>query len=204
MDRKGYDLSATYPKLNSSKPEARRFNKWIRHKVLGYVGEFRTKAGAEQPNRKKAQAQLWGLELEYSVLYSNGRFISLRLEHQVMEAGQMHPINYYETINYDLQHGRQLRATDVFKRGYLKRLSIYSRKYLRDHYVVLEAELDDGTQPIVDNFTNWNIVPEGVLLSFEDYQVGPHSFGQPEFVVPYSALEGTIQQNVLRTLLVYK
>jgi hypothetical protein len=122
-----------------------------------------------------------------------------------MAPGQMHPISYYETINYDLQQGRPLRANDVFKRGYLKGFSNYSRKYLRDRYVIPDQDwLNRGTKPIVDNFANWNLVPDGLLLSFEDYQVGPHSFGQPEFVVPFSALAGTIRQNVLRTLLVSK
>ena len=205
MDKDGYDLSASYPRLASTRPETRRFNKWIRHKVLGYVHEFRTQADAEQRNRMKVLPQLWGLEVWYSILYANEHFITLRLERVWMQTGQMHPINYHETINYDLQQGRQLRATDIFKRGYLKRFSNYSRKHLRDKYNIIDDEwFDGGTNPNIDNFTNWNLVPDGVLLSFEDYQVGPHSFGQPEFVVPYAALKGTIQRNVLRTLLVCK
>jgi len=201
MDRFGYDLSASYPQLDSRRPEARQFNKWIRTKVLRYVGHFRTQAEAEQRN-KKALQQLWGLELSYDVCYSNERFISLRLNRVLMETGQMHPINYYETINYDLREARQLRARDIFKRGYLKSLSNYTREYLREHYVIPDQDsFNRGTKPNIDNFVNWNIVPDGVLLSFEDYQVGPHTFGQPEFVVPFASLPGTVQQNTLRELL---
>ena len=201
--KEGYELEAQYPQISSDKREARRFNRWIKNKVLGHANEFRRLADAEQRRKHKQKPVLWGLDLSYVVYYSNESLISLRLTHSVMEAGQMHPIAYYETINFDLKKGRLLRAKDVFKRGYLKSFSSYSRKHLMDHYANLdEPGVKRGTEPNVSSFTNWNIVPDGVLLSFEDYQVGPHSFGQPEFVVPFSAMRDTIQQNVLRTLAV--
>lgn len=203
FEEDGYDLNAEYPQLASDKPESRRFNKWIKNKVLGHANEFKRLADAEQRRKHKRKPQLWGLGLSYIVYYSNEHLISLRLTHSMMAAGQMHPIAYYETINFDLKKGRQLRAKDIFKRGYLKSFSSYSRKHLMDHYAIVnDGWLKGGTEPTVDNFTNWNLVPDGVLLSFEDYQVGPHSFGQPEFVVPFSAMRDTIRQNVLRTLVV--
>lgn len=199
----GYELKMQYPQISFAKNEARRFNKWIKNKVLGYANEFRRLADAEQRRKNKKKPVLWGLNLSYVVYYSNENLVSLRLTHSVMGAGQMHPIAYYETINFDLKKGRQLRAKDVFKRGYLKSFSTYSRKHLLDHYANLDEDgVKRGTEPNVSSFPNWNIVPDGVLLSFEDYQVGPHSFGQPEFVVPFSAMRDTIQQNVLRTLVV--
>ena len=30
------------------------------------------------------------------------------------------------------------------------------------------------------------------LISFEDYQVGPHSMGQPKIIVPYTVLRGLL------------
>lgn len=169
--------------------------------MLSYARDFRRLADAEQ-RKKNTLQQLWGLELSYDVCYSNEGFISLRVRRVLMETGQMHPINYYETINYDLQQGRQLGPKDIFKRGYLKGLSDYSRKHLRERYVIPEEDsFDRGTKPNVANFINWNIVPDGVLLSFEDYQVGPHTFGQPEFVVPFASLPDTVRQDTLRKLL---
>ena len=200
FDKDGYDLSARYPQIDSNDLEARRFNKSIKKKVLGYVQEFKTLADAEQRRKQKAKPRLWGLRLSYVIYYSTPRLISLRLTHMVMEAGQMHPIDYYETINFDLKKGRQLHAKDIFKRGYLKQLSRASRKQLYTFLGLHASWIDRGTEPKVDNFRNWNLVPDGVLLSFEDYQVGPHSFGQPELVLPFTALRGTQQQSVLDKL----
>jgi len=201
FDKDGYELTATYPQISSKSSNARAFNHWIKRKVVGYAREFQQRAVAEQRRKARRLPRLWGLNLEYVVYYSSTRIISLRLGRGLMETGQMHPIRYYETINYDLKQHRQLRATDIFKRGYLKDFSTYSRKALTVHAWPRDWMMS-GTSPVADNFGNWNIVPDGVLLSFEDYQVGPHSVGQPEIVVPFSVLKGAIRRNVLRTLLV--
>ena len=139
-----------------------------------------------------------GLELTFVLYYSDTRVISFRLTHRVMAAGQMHPINYYETINYDLRRQRPLRALDVFRRGYLKVFSEYSRKWLAETYdIPNENWFMEGTAPRIRNYPNWNIVAEGILISFEDYQVSSHSFGQPELIVPYHELQKVLRSNSL-------
>jgi hypothetical protein len=194
----GYELSAKYPQIAPARRvELRRFNSWIKNRVLGDASSFRRLAKAERrhKNRKRPLIEE-GLEIDFIVYYSDQQLISMRLTHRVMEAGQMHPINYYETINYDLKKGRTLRAHDLFRRGYLRIFSGYSRKYLTDTYVITSDDwMKTGTAPRGYNFSNWNLVPDGVLLSFEDYQVNSHNFGQPEFVVPYSTLKGVLLRN---------
>ena len=192
-----YELSAEYPEFSVRFAKLRRFNEWIKKRVLGHAARFRRLAEAERHGGKRKIPPIeQGLALTFTMYYSDSNLISLRLTHRVMEAGQMHPINYYETINYDLQRGRPLRVDEVFKWGYLKELSTFSRNYLTETY---ELAADDwvraGTAPRRANFSNWNLVPDGVLLSFEDYQVNAHSFGQPEFVVPFSSLQGVIRRN---------
>jgi hypothetical protein len=115
-----------------------------------------------------------------------------------MAMGQMHPIDYYETINYDLRKGRLLRALDVFKRGYLKVFSSYSRKELKEKYDLIYSTDDwanRGTMPKKSNFNNWNLVPDGILLSFEDYQIAAHAFGQAEMIIPYPELKRVLRSD---------
>jgi hypothetical protein len=53
-----------------------------------------------------------------------------------------------------------------------------------------------------ENYQNWNITPEGIMISFDDYQVGPHSAGQPVLIIPYSVLKDLIDRgSALDTLL---
>ena len=196
-----YEISADYPEALGTRRGVKRFNRWIKRKILADVARFRwLELRAEPRARKKGQKLLTeGLELSFDVYSANRELISLRLTHSVMASGQMHPIAYYETINYDLQKGRPLTANDVFRRGYLNVFSRYSRKFLTDNYeIAINDWLNEGTRPWVVNFENWNLVPAGVLLSFEDYQVNSHSFGQPELIVPYSELHKVIRRSVVR------
>ena len=57
FDKDGYELDASYPQIDSNELEARRFNTWIKKKVLGYVHEFRTLADAEQRLREAELAR---------------------------------------------------------------------------------------------------------------------------------------------------
>jgi hypothetical protein len=190
-----YELSAKYPEAVSSAKRVKAFNRWIKRRVLADVARFRWLELRAEPRarRERRRSITEGLELTFLMYYSDDELISFRLTHSVMAAGQMHPIAYYETINYDLRKARPLRAHDIFKRGYLKTLSDYSRKSLRETYELFaDNSYMEGTAPRARNFPNWNIVPDGILLSFEDYQVGAHSFGQPELIVPYSELRSVM------------
>jgi hypothetical protein len=183
----GADLKAEYPRIRSARdPKLKAFNRWIRTKVLDYVARFKH---VSRINNRDGHWIEMGLDLSYEIFYSDETLISLRLTHSLMEAGQMHPIDYYETINYDLRRRRQLGIRDVFKRGYLKVFSSYSRKRLSETYEIPNQDwFEKGTAPKASNFSDWNIVPDGILISFEDYQVSSHSFGQPQLIVPYSEL----------------
>jgi len=166
----------------------------MRRKILGYVNEFKglEQAAEAHDKRKRLPPALIteGLEISHRVYYSDDVLISLRLTHTVMAIGQMHPIDYYETINYDLRKEGPLRERDLFKRGYLKVFSNYARKELEEKYDLRSMDdwLKRGTAPTKDNFKNWNIVPDGILIAFEDYQIASHSFGQAEMIIPYSIL----------------
>ena len=201
--RKGirsYEISVDYPEIKERTPQTLRFNRWIRDKVLADIRRFkRLEQRAEVSDRKRKLEPIditEGLEIWFDVYYADENFVSLRLTHSVMALGQMHPIDYYETINYDLQHGRILNQHDIFQPGYLKVFSHYSRNFIRTTYDLTGTTddwLNEGTKPKETNFPNWNIVPDGILIAFEDYQIGSHSFGQLELIIPYTELKGVLR-----------
>ncbi len=199
---RSYEIAAEYPEIKQRTQSALKFNRWIRRNTFGYVQEFKAlEARAEVRDRKKkldAARITEGLKIWFDVYYADERLISLRLTHSVMALGQMHPINYYETINYDLQRGRILNRRDIFKKGYLKVLSRYSRTFVRQNYDLTgttEEWLKEGTEAKRSNFPNWNVVPDGILIAFEDYQIGSHSFGQLELMIPYAELRAVLKPN---------
>jgi hypothetical protein len=50
----------------------------------------------------------------------------------------------------------------------------------------------DGASPADVNYRNWNITPDGLLITFDEYQVAPYAAGPQEIEVPYIALVGWI------------
>lgn len=199
---RSYEISVEYPQIIERTPQTMRFNRWIRNKVRGYVKEFESlEQNAEKHDRRKKLPPApitEALKIWFRVYYSDEHLVSLRLTHSVMALRQMHPINYYETINYDFRSARPLNESEIFKKSYLRVFSAYSRTFVRENYRRDHTEdmtLSDGTEPKRRNFPNWNIVPDGILIAFEDYQIGPHTFGQLELIIPYSELKRVLKAN---------
>jgi hypothetical protein len=204
---RSYEIDVEYPEIEDDRTRATlTFNRWMKKKVKGYVEEFALlQQRAERFDRSRKLSPLViteGLSILWKVYYSDDRLISLRLTHIVMAVGQMHPIAYYETINYDLRRGRPLHERSVFKRGYTRVFSEFSRKHIRDEYEMdytNDEWLKSGTSAQMKNFPNWNIVPDGILISFEDYQIAAHVFGQLELIIPYGELKRVLRRTPLTT-----
>ena len=200
---RSYEISVEYPEIKQPTAHTLRFNSWIRRKVQGYVHEFQgleQRAEAQDLRRKLGPVQITEtLKIWFLVYYADEQLVSLRLSHSVMAIGQMHPITYYETINYDLKRGRLLSQHDVFKKNYLKAFSRYCRKFIPENYELNPTEdwFQKGTEAKRSNFPNWNIVPDGILIAFEDYQIASHSFGQLELIIPYSELREVLKPSAV-------
>ena len=106
-------------------------------------------------------------------------------------AGAAHPNSYSRTLNYDLHSGTVLALADLFKSDaqYLEALSAYSVKVLTEKGTLM---FPDGAEPTEQNYQNWNLTPDGLLITFDDYQVAPHVAGPQQVIVPYAELTDLI------------
>lgn len=84
-------------------------------------------------------------------------------------------------LNYNLKSGKQLDFADLFKdpEKALLIMSEYSAKKLKTD---LGEDADDemiqsGTTADINNFSNLSLVPQGLFIEFQPYQVGPWSIG---------------------------
>jgi hypothetical protein len=133
------------------------------------------------------------LQITTGIYTANGSVISVRLMISEYIAGAAHPFSVLNTINYDLTARRILQLTDVFTVGttYLDTMSAYALDTIRAIYG--ESIFADGAAPTEANYRNWNIKPDGLLISFEQGQVGPSAAGTVEVVVPYAVLHSVIR-----------
>lgn len=96
------------------------------------------------------------------------------------------------TLNYSLITGQRLAFMDLFEKPEtaLVLMSEWSRKELAPRLgaSVRLRMLDDGTAPLVENFSSLTLTPQGVCINFQPYQVAPWAAGVQKVEMPLEAL----------------
>lgn len=185
-----YTVEVEYPQLlNPRFPNELALNKMIERSVLGDVTKFRNRQ-RQVMNARKTPGLEESLVIDYEVIAVRNDVYSIKFTHRIMSRAQLHPIDYPVTVNYDLALERPIQLGDIFKpkSKYLEAISGYCRAQLQRQYGE-NIFMTGGTEPKAENFQHWNLTPEGLVISFDDYQVGPHAMGQPVLLIPYSALD---------------
>jgi hypothetical protein len=105
--------------------------------------------------------------------------------------GAAHPFHYSYALNYDLDEARVLGLSELFLPGtpYLEVISRYCLDDLKRQDVL---EWEEGILPAPENYQRWNITPDGLLISFDEYTVAPYAAGPQAVVVPYDVLRELI------------
>lgn len=152
---------------------------------------------AQPVERPRRDARLDTGTIDHEVTLLTDRLLSLRFLATFSAAGAAHPAAEPSTLTIDLATGRPLALADLALPGadLLGRLSRASREDLLARYSDREtprASIRAGTRPRPRNFSAWAVTPDGLELTFAEYQVGPYSLGRPVVTVPWSELAGLI------------
>lgn len=96
------------------------------------------------------------------------------------------------TLNYSLITGQRLAFMDLFEKPEtaLALMSEWSRKELAPRLgaSMRMRMLDDGTAPLVENFSSLTLTPQGICINFQPYQVAPWAAGVQKVEMPLEAL----------------
>jgi len=112
-----------------------------------------------------------------------------------------HPNTYYRMFTFDLASGNGIELSDLFTPGtaYLSVLSKDARAILPKQLAAAAntsvSDIDtnyiiSGTTPDADNFQNWYIDGDSLVILFSPYQVAAYVFGAPEVRIPLASLPG--------------
>jgi hypothetical protein len=120
-------------------------------------------------------------------------FISVRLTYSVYMAGAAHPVPFTRVINFDPRTGTNLALAELFKPGadYLGAISTYCKRVLERRGVLTFPE---GVEPKPENYANWNIGRNNLVIRFDVYQVAPYAAGPQECQMPLSQLRGLLAE----------
>lgn len=175
------------------------FNDLVAEIIENAVAEFKKEAAENQIVSKNIpkSALKNNLYIDFSTSFlQSGKYpiISIRFNIQGDIIGQAHGFHKHVTLNYDLKNGEELTLADLFKADsdYLKVIADYANGVLSKDPAANKELIDEGTKPTPENFKLWNVKPNGLQFTFEEYQVAPYSAGAQTVLVPYTLLNEVI------------
>ncbi len=182
-----YTITSETPNLTGvDDPRVQAFNLTAEGIVKGAVNEF-TASLKYQPAVPITSGSF--IEVGYEVMARLGSLLSLRFNVMGYGDGAAHPYHYAQTLNWDLEKGVEIQLFQLFKpdASYLQVISDYCKAELSKRDIAFDA-FQTGADPTKENYRNWNITPDGLVITFDEYQVAAYAAGAQTVVIPYSAL----------------
>ena len=192
-----YIINAFYPEFMPAASEnlTGTLNKYIyKDTVLGAINDFKKEASNATSELK------YLLNTDYNIVMFNEEFINLSLEINTFLGGA-HGMYYFKTFNFDLKENKLLTLSDIFLPGFesLLYLSDYCFVDLKKQISEMGMEPDEewirkGTDPtILENFANFLITSEGLVIKILPYQAAPGAAGDFSVKIEYEKLKSFIK-----------
>jgi hypothetical protein len=190
-----YTLQTAIPVLQSSMPgsEARvkKFNDEVMALIQPGLDQFRNEL-ANQPATPIAGGSFY--DVRYKLISPPGNnIISMQIQVEGMSDGAAHPYHVTISFNYDLEKEQQISLGQLFLPGVdpLPTIADYCKTELGKRDIGFEG-FASGADPTAENYAVWNLSAEGLVIIFNEYQVGPYAAGPQTVVIPLDALSKII------------
>ncbi len=187
-----YKISTQTPSLTgSSDPRAKTFNDEMAAIVKSAVDDYRDKMKSFGPAPIQAQSTF---DLKYEQTAPAGNVFSIKFTMEGYVAGMAHPYHVIRSVNFNLEKGKDIALSDLFtaKSDYLKTIANYCSSELSKRDIGFTDMFKQGADPTPDNYQEWNIASDGLVITFNEYQVAPYVSGPQTVKVPYSELKSLI------------
>ena len=183
-----YTITAQIPYLDgSTDASVQAFNTAFKNIVDGEVAAFRG-GMAEMPLTPISAGS--SLDIQHELVSQQGSIWSIKFNIMGYADGAAHPYHYSITVNYDLANSRELILDDLFlpNSNYLQVISDYCKVQLSARDIGFTDGFAQGADPVPENYRNWNISNEGLVITFDEYQVAAYAVGAQTVVIPFSEL----------------
>lgn len=136
-------------------------------------------------------------DVKYELLSPPGYIYSVKFNVMGYTDGAAHPYHFSKTVTFNLETGKEVTLDELFLPGsnYLQILSDISKADLSTRDIGFDPTFFTGADPTPENYKSWNITSDGLLITFDEYQVAAYAAGPQTVTVPYSALKDVIDPN---------
>lgn len=132
-------------------------------------------------------------EVGDSVYYKSNKLVSIQFFEHNYFSGAAHPNNSSFTVNYDLDKNKEVTLSDLLTNGWVNKISDVCINALREQKNVPPGTEDDwikgGAGPDEKNFSVFNVIQNGLVITFVTYQVGSYAEGPSEVFIPYADIK---------------
>jgi len=187
-----YKITTQTPSLTGSNdPRVKTFNDEMAAIVKSAVDDYRQKMTSFGPAPIQAQSTF---DLKYEQTAPAGNIFSIKFTMEGYVAGMAHPYHVIRSANFDLDKGKDIALSDLFAANsdYLKTIASYCSDELSKRDIGFTDTFKQGADPTPDNYQEWNISADGLVITFNEYQVAPYVSGPQTVTVPYSELKSLI------------
>ena len=173
--------------LENSDPRALAFNDQMRALVQDEVDAFKLSVSELIAEPTFAASSF---AVQHNILFQSEKLASIQFDIVGYVSGAAHPYHYTITVNYEFERRRPLSFDELFVLGsnYLEIISTYCIAQLSQRDLGFDMFLE-GATPTLENYRNWNITSEGLIIKFDEYQVAPYAAGPQTVMVPYKELQ---------------
>lgn len=166
-----------YPVFNNTAVDAA-----IREFAERQIADFEKEAGedVESEEDKPSGYGQWDMSGYFNLEYPNPDIVSVIFNIYSFTGGA-HGNMEIACLNYNLKNGQPVGFADLFKdpEKALEMMSEFSIKKLAADLGEYADEdlIQSGASPDLPNFSNLTLVPDGLYIEFQPYQVGPWAAG---------------------------
>ncbi len=197
-----YSITAQIPYAEGADPtRLANFNTLLKKTAEEQIIPFRDSVLTLAPVQPISAGS--SLSLKYTVIGQALDYWSIKYEIDAYFDGAAHPGHTSITINYDLDRDRPLTLDELFLPGsnYLQVIADYCKAELTKRDIAFEG-FSAGAEPLPENYTRWNMSNEGLVITFDEYQVAPYAAGPQVVVLPFSALQSVSDPNSILSFFV--
>lgn len=187
-----YEVDGVWPNLEGHETFVAAFNTESDRLINTIKGDFLSAVTDEQGvTEGQGEPPLSYLTFDYDLTYSDQRLFSILLTFDQYIAMSAHPFPFSHALNYDAQNGVFLSLEDLFLPG---------TDFINEIASLLDPVLEDkgfgyqvGTAAdVMLARENWNLLPEGLRINFDVYEVAPYAAGPQHILIPWDDLSGII------------
>jgi len=195
-----YELEIEFPQFDPEDEEISQLNLLQRSRAFEALLKFRAmrlNPGPTEQNRQQMVTAISTLSESFEISCFTAGFVSIRYSVFHYGAGAAHPNHYTRVANYQRLPLISLELADVFMPDctFLGELSAYCiRRLTQEKGEPEPSELVlTGAGPEVKNFRNFNLTADGLLLTFDECQVGCYAEGSHHVFLPRDLLAAYVR-----------